>query len=139
MTSDLDFTGKESFFDQEVKFARRWLTTKGVMMQEEQQNPVDVELESFFQNCRDGKKPQGRPGSRAGRFGRGDPLESGDGRRPQGLLQRDREDGPRRSAEEGLTRATEPRLSASGFSTTHRSDCDCASDRVEVRAAREGP
>jgi predicted dehydrogenase len=57
MTSDLDFTGKESFWDREVKFARRWLTSKGVMMQEEQRNPVDVELESFFRNCRDGKRP----------------------------------------------------------------------------------
>ena len=53
MTSDLDFTGKESFFDQEVKFARRWLTTKGVMVQEEQRNPVDVELESFFRTAAD--------------------------------------------------------------------------------------
>ncbi|HTS31794.1 MAG TPA: Gfo/Idh/MocA family oxidoreductase [Bryobacteraceae bacterium] len=58
MTSDLDFTGKESFLDREVKFARRWLTAKGVMMQEEQKNPVDVELESFFQNCRDGQRPR---------------------------------------------------------------------------------
>ena len=58
MTSDLEFTGKESFLDKEVKFARRWLTAKGVMIQEEQTNPVDVELESFFQNCRDGKKPK---------------------------------------------------------------------------------
>ena len=58
MTSDLQFTGKESFFDREVKFARRWLTAKGVMLQEEQRNPVDVELESFFQNCRDGKRPR---------------------------------------------------------------------------------
>ncbi|MBZ5625647.1 MAG: Gfo/Idh/MocA family oxidoreductase [Acidobacteriia bacterium] len=57
MTSDLNFTGKESFLDREVKFARRWLTAKGVMMQEEQKNPVDVELESFFQNCRDGQRP----------------------------------------------------------------------------------
>jgi predicted dehydrogenase len=57
MTSDLDFTGKEGFLDREVKFARRWLTSKGVMMQEEQKNPVDVEIESFFQNCRDGQKP----------------------------------------------------------------------------------
>ncbi|HLK67325.1 MAG TPA: Gfo/Idh/MocA family oxidoreductase [Bryobacteraceae bacterium] len=58
MTSDLDFTGKESFLNREVKFARRWLTAKGVMMQEEQKNPVDVEIESFFQNCRDGQKPR---------------------------------------------------------------------------------
>jgi predicted dehydrogenase len=58
MTSDLDFTGKEGFLDKEMKFARRWLTSKGVMLQEEQKNPVDVELESFFQNCKDGQKPR---------------------------------------------------------------------------------
>jgi predicted dehydrogenase len=57
MTADLDFNGKEGFLDREVKFAKRWLTAKGVMIQEEQRNPVDTELESFFQNCRDGKKP----------------------------------------------------------------------------------
>jgi predicted dehydrogenase len=58
MTSDLQFSGKESFFDREAKFARRWLMAKGVMTQEEQGNPVDTELESFFQNCRDGGKPK---------------------------------------------------------------------------------
>jgi hypothetical protein len=57
MTNDLEFTGNESFLNREMKFARRWLTSKGVMLQEEQRNPVDVELESFFQNCRDGKRP----------------------------------------------------------------------------------
>jgi predicted dehydrogenase len=57
MTGDLAFSGKESFIDREVKFARRWLTAKGVMLQEEQRNPVDTELESFFNNCRDGKRP----------------------------------------------------------------------------------
>ena len=57
MTSDLEFSGKEGFLDREVKFARRWLTSKGVMLQEEGRNPVDTELESFFQNCRDGKRP----------------------------------------------------------------------------------
>jgi predicted dehydrogenase len=57
MTGDLEFTGKESFWNREVKFARRWLTAKGVMVQEEQRNPVDVELESFFQSCRSGKQP----------------------------------------------------------------------------------
>jgi len=57
MTSDLEFAGKEGFLDREVKFARRWLTTKGVILQEEQRNPVDTELESFFNNCRDGKRP----------------------------------------------------------------------------------
>src|SRR5262249_32202875 len=58
LTSDLAMTGNESFFQKEVKFAKRWLTTKGVMVQEEQRNPVDVELESFFKNCRDGGKPR---------------------------------------------------------------------------------
>jgi predicted dehydrogenase len=58
MTSDLNFTGKESFLDREVKFARRWLYSKGVFVQEEQRNPVDVELETFFQNCRDGGRPR---------------------------------------------------------------------------------
>ena len=57
MTGDMTFTGKESFLDKEVKFARRWLTSKGVMVQEEQRNPVDVELESFFDCCRTGKQP----------------------------------------------------------------------------------
>ncbi|HTS60779.1 MAG TPA: Gfo/Idh/MocA family oxidoreductase [Candidatus Acidoferrales bacterium] len=57
MTSDLEFTGKEGFLDREVKFARRWLTSKGIMIQQEQKNPVDTELESFFQSCRDLKKP----------------------------------------------------------------------------------
>ena len=56
MTSDLALSGNEGFWDKEVKFAKRWLTTKGVMVQEEQRNPVDVELESFFKNCRDGGK-----------------------------------------------------------------------------------
>ena len=58
MTGDLDFTGKESFLDREVKFARRWLYAKGVFVQEEQRNPVDVELESFFQSCRDRPPPK---------------------------------------------------------------------------------
>jgi hypothetical protein len=40
-----------------MKFARRWLTAKGVMVQEEQRNPVDVELESFFNCCKTGKQP----------------------------------------------------------------------------------
>ncbi len=58
MTSDLEFTGKEGFLDREVKFARRWLMAKGIMLQEEQKNPVDTELESFFANVRDGGRPK---------------------------------------------------------------------------------
>jgi predicted dehydrogenase len=58
MTSDLEFKGDEGFFAKEVKFAKRWLTTKGVMVQEEQRNPVDTELESFFNSCKTGQKPR---------------------------------------------------------------------------------
>ena len=47
----------DSFLDKEVKFARRWLYSKGVMLPEEDRNPVDVELESFFDACRTGKRP----------------------------------------------------------------------------------
>jgi len=53
-----EFTGRESFLDREMKFARRWLYTKGVMVPEETRNPVDTELESFFNSCRDGQRPR---------------------------------------------------------------------------------
>jgi len=58
MTGDLSFDGRESFFEREVKYARRWLYAKGVFAQEESRNPVDVELETFLQNCRDGGRPR---------------------------------------------------------------------------------
>ena len=58
MTSDLAFTGKESFLERELKYSRRWLYSKGIFVQEETRNPVDLELEGFFQNCRDGGRPK---------------------------------------------------------------------------------
>jgi predicted dehydrogenase len=58
MTSDLEFSKDESFFGREGKFARRWLTSKGILAQEEATNAVDTELKSFFQNCRDGGTPR---------------------------------------------------------------------------------
>jgi predicted dehydrogenase len=58
MTGDLAIDGNDGFLDREVKYARRWLYSKGVMVQEEPRNPVDVELESFFRNCRDGGRPK---------------------------------------------------------------------------------
>ncbi len=51
-------SGSEGFLERELKFARRWLYTKGVMSPEEDKNPVDNELEGFLQNCRDGKRPR---------------------------------------------------------------------------------
>jgi predicted dehydrogenase len=49
--------GNESFTDRELKFARRWLYNKGVMVPEEDKNPVDNELEGFLESCRTGKRP----------------------------------------------------------------------------------
>lgn len=50
-------SGKESFLEREMKFARQYLYKKGVMVPQEDRNPVDVELESFFNATRTGKKP----------------------------------------------------------------------------------
>jgi len=50
-------TGKESFIDREMKFARRWLYSKGVMVPQEEANPVDTQMLSFFDCVRTGKKP----------------------------------------------------------------------------------
>jgi predicted dehydrogenase len=50
-------TGKESFLEREMKYARQWLYKKGIMVPEEDRNPVDVQLESFFDCCRTGKAP----------------------------------------------------------------------------------
>jgi len=47
----------DSFLRREVKFARRWLYSKGVMVPEEPRNPVDVSLEDFLLCCRDGRRP----------------------------------------------------------------------------------
>jgi predicted dehydrogenase len=43
----------DSFLQRELKFARRWMYTKGIMMPEEDRNPVDVSLEQFFLCCQD--------------------------------------------------------------------------------------
>jgi len=50
-------TGRESFLEREMKFARLWLYRKGVMVPQEEINPVDASLDSFFDCCRTGKKP----------------------------------------------------------------------------------
>jgi len=50
-------SNNDSFLEREMKFARRWLYSKGVLVPEEQKNPVDNELEGFFESCRTGKKP----------------------------------------------------------------------------------
>jgi predicted dehydrogenase len=51
-------TDNDSFLQRELKFARRWLYAKGVMLPEEDRNPVDVELESFLDAVRSGQRPK---------------------------------------------------------------------------------
>jgi predicted dehydrogenase len=51
-------TGKESFIEKEMKYARQWLYLKGIMVPEEQKNPVDTSLESFFDCCRTNSRPR---------------------------------------------------------------------------------
>jgi predicted dehydrogenase len=51
-------TGSESFLDREMKFAKLWLLQKGVMVSEEDRNPVETELDSFFNDCRTGGHPK---------------------------------------------------------------------------------
>jgi len=46
------------FVDKEMKYARQWLYSKGVMMPEEAKNPVDTELQSFLSDCRTGGRPR---------------------------------------------------------------------------------
>ncbi len=50
-------SGKESFLEREMKFARLWLYRKGVMVPQEERNPVDTSLDSFFNCCMNGKTP----------------------------------------------------------------------------------
>lgn len=48
----------DGFLSKEMKFARRWLYSKGVMTPEETRNPVDVQLEEFLDCVRTGKRPK---------------------------------------------------------------------------------
>jgi predicted dehydrogenase len=53
-----DQVGKDDgFIEKEMKFARRWLYSKGVMLPEETRNPVDVQLDQFLESVRSGKRP----------------------------------------------------------------------------------
>jgi predicted dehydrogenase len=52
------FRGDESFLDKEMKYARRWLYSKGMMAPKEERNPVDAQMEGFFDCCRTGAHPR---------------------------------------------------------------------------------
>jgi hypothetical protein len=48
----------DSFLQKELKFAKLWLYKKGVMVPEEDKNPVDVQLEHFMECVRTGARPK---------------------------------------------------------------------------------
>jgi predicted dehydrogenase len=50
------FRDDESFLGRELKYARRWLYSKGITLPTEDRNPVDVHMESFFDCCRTGDR-----------------------------------------------------------------------------------
>ena len=51
-------TENDSFLQKEMKFARRWLAAKGVMALEEDKNPVNSEIEGYFESVRTGVRPK---------------------------------------------------------------------------------
>jgi hypothetical protein len=57
-TDQLKIEGSDSFLRREMKFAQRWLYSKGVMVNDEDVNPVETELESFFNDCHTGGHPK---------------------------------------------------------------------------------
>jgi predicted dehydrogenase len=48
----------DSFLQKEMKYAKLWLYGKGVMVPEEDTNPVDTSLASFLDCCKTGKRPK---------------------------------------------------------------------------------
>jgi predicted dehydrogenase len=57
-TDDLKVGPNDSFIEREKKFAQRWLYGKGIMADDEDRNPVETQLESFFNDCHTGGHPK---------------------------------------------------------------------------------
>jgi len=57
-TGQLDIGKDDSLLTRELKYSRRWLYSKGVVVDDEDTNPVEVELSSFFEACRTGARPK---------------------------------------------------------------------------------
>ncbi len=57
-TDQLKVGPNDSFLEREKKFAQRWLYSKGIMTDDEDRNPVETELESFFNDCHTGGHPK---------------------------------------------------------------------------------
>lgn len=48
----------DSFLQREKKFAQRWLYSKGILADDEDRNPVETQLESFFNDTRTLNRPK---------------------------------------------------------------------------------
>jgi predicted dehydrogenase len=57
-TGELQIDPNDTFLSREMKFAKRWLYNKGVMVDDEDRNPVETELESFLNDARTGGRPK---------------------------------------------------------------------------------
>src|SRR5580704_397421 len=57
-TDQLKVDPNDSFLAREKKFAQRWLYGKGIMADDEDRNPVETEMESFFNDCHNGGHPK---------------------------------------------------------------------------------
>lgn len=57
LLSQDQLSDSDSFLAKEMKYAKRWLYSKGIMTPEETKNPVDTQLEGFLESIRTGKKP----------------------------------------------------------------------------------
>lgn len=53
-----EISEQDSFMTRELKFAKRWLYAKGVMVPEEDRNPVDQQFIEFFECCRTLARPK---------------------------------------------------------------------------------
>ncbi len=53
-----ELSPNDSFLESELKHGRRLLYSKGIMAPEEGRNPVDLELEGFFNSVRTGTRPK---------------------------------------------------------------------------------
>jgi predicted dehydrogenase len=56
--NEFELKDTDSFLSKELKFAKRWLYGKGILVPEELRDPVGVALEDFLLCIRDSKKPK---------------------------------------------------------------------------------
>lgn len=53
-----EMSGNENFVEKEMKFAKRWLYSKNIMVPQEAKNPVTTSLQHFMEDCKTGGTPK---------------------------------------------------------------------------------